>query len=88
MIASTVMTAVSALRPHVAAVAVLALALSACGEKPQILDTSGKKTDAAPWTASNSAVPAFAARGWKGGDKTAWEAQIHKRNQAQNDYLR
>lgn len=66
----------------------LAAALSACGEKPQVSDASGKKTDAAPWTVSKSAVPAFAARGWKGGDKTAWEAQIRQRNQAQNDYLR
>ena len=85
MIASKV---ASALRPRVAAMFVLAVVLSACGEKPQVADSSGKKTDAAPWTASKSAVPAFAARDWKGGDKAAWEAQIHKRNQAQNDYVR
>ena len=82
------MNAVRAMRPGAAALVVALLGLAACGEKPQILDTSGKKTDAAPWTASNSAVPAFAARGWKGGDKTAWEEQIRKRNQAQNEYLR
>ena len=85
MIASKV---ASALCPRVAAMFVLAVVLSACGEKPQVADSSGKKTDAAPWTASKSAVPAFAARDWKGGDKAAWEAQIHKRNQAQNDYVR
>ena len=81
---------VRALRTRAAAMFVLTLAgaLSACGEKPQIFDASGKKTDAAPWTASKSALPAFAARDWKGGDKTAWEAQIHRRNQAQNDYMR
>ena len=78
----------STLRLQAAAMFALTLALSACGEKPQVSDASGKKTDAAPWAASKSAVPAFAARDWKGGDKTAWEAQIHKRNQAQNDYMR
>lgn len=78
----------SALRPRAAAMFVLAVVLSACGEKPQVADSSGKKTDAAPWTASKSAVPAFAARDWKSSDKAAWEAQIRKRNQAQNDYVR
>ena len=85
MIASRVAIA---LRPRVAAMFVLAVVLSACGEKPQVADSSGKKTDAAPWTASKSAVPAFAARDWKSSDKAAWEAQIRKRNQAQNDYVR
>jgi hypothetical protein len=64
------------------------LVLAACGEKPQILDTSGKKTDEAPWAVAGSADPAFAAPGWKAGDKTAWTEQIHQRNQAQNDYAR
>ena len=62
--------------------------LTACGERSQILDASGKKTDAAPWTVSSSAEPNFAAKGWKAGDKAAWEAQIRKRNQAQNEYAR
>ena len=78
----------SALRPRAAAMFVLAVVLSACGETPRVADASGKKTDAAPWTASKSAVPAFAARDWKSSDKAAWEAQIRKRNQAQNDYVR
>ncbi|CAN5890048.1 hypothetical protein BH11PSE8_BH11PSE8_16490 [soil metagenome] len=66
-----------------------ALALAACGEKPQARDASGKKADAEPWTTSDAAVPGFSAKGWKsGGDKSAWEKQIHQRNQSQNDYVR
>jgi len=66
----------------------LTLSLAACGEKPQTMDASAKKLDAQPWSASDAANPAFAAKGWKGGDKTAWEEQIRQRNQAQNDYAR
>ena len=64
------------------------LVLAACGEKPQTIDASAKKSDAEPWTVSNAANPAFAAAGWTAGDKTAWEEQIRKRNQSQNDYAR
>jgi len=71
-----------------AAATALTLSLAACGEKPQTLDASAKKVDAPPWAPSDSANPAFAAKGWKGGDKTAWEAQLRQRNQAQNDYAR
>lgn len=71
-------------------VAVFALvlgALTGC-EKSQALDPSARKPDAQAWTASEAANPAFMAPGWKAGDKTAWEEQIRKRNQAQNDYVR
>ena len=71
-----------------AAAAGALLTLAACGEKPQTMDTSGKKVDEAAWAVSSSADPAFAAAGWKGGDKAAWEQQIRQRNQAQNDYVR
>ena len=64
------------------------IALAACTEKPQVLGESGRKVDAAPWSVSDSAKPGFAASGWKGGDKAAWEAQLRARNQAQNDYVR
>lgn len=67
---------------------VLAVSLAACGEKPQKMDTAAKKQDGQPWTTADVANPAFYARGWKGGDKTAWEAQLRQRNQAQNDYAR
>ena len=72
----------------VAAVAVGALALAGCGEKKQSMTGAGKKSDPAPWVVGSGANPAFAATGWKGGDKAAWEEQMRQRNQAQNDYVR
>jgi len=72
----------------VATVAVAALTLGGCGEKKQTMTGAGKKSDPAPWVVGSSANPAFAAAGWKGGDKAAWEAQMRQRNQAQNDYVR
>ena len=64
------------------------LALAGCGEKTQALDASARKPDAQPWSVASGAEPAFMAAGWKAGDKAAWEEQIRKRNQAQNDYVR
>ena len=66
----------------------LALALAACGEKPQKMDVSAKQADGQAWVKSDAANPAFYASGWKVGDKTAWEEQLRQRNQAQNDYVR
>jgi hypothetical protein len=71
-----------------AAAAVLSLGLGACGEKPQSIDQAARRSDTGAWTMSQAANPAFAAPGWKGGEKAAWEQQIRQRNQAQNDYLR
>jgi hypothetical protein len=62
--------------------------LAGCGEPSQVKDASAKKSDAPPWSVSAAAEPAFAAPGWKAGDKTAWEEQIRQRNQSQNDYAR
>ena len=64
------------------------LALAGCGERAQVLDTSGKKVDEPAWAVSAGADPAFAAPGWKAGDKAAWVEQIRQRTQAQNDYAR
>ena len=72
----------------VGATTLLAFSLAACGERPQNLGAAAKRPDAEPWTTSEAANPAFYAKGWKAGDKTAWENQIHQRNQAQNDYAR
>ena len=69
-----------------AAAAFVMLAMVGCSERPQTMDASAKKADAAPWAHSDVANPAFAAAGWKGGDQAAWDAQIRARNQAQNDY--
>ena len=69
---------------------VMTLALVACGEKPQTIDSALARTSDEPaWAVSKAADPAFAASGWKTtGDKAAWEQQIRQRGQAQNDYVR
>jgi hypothetical protein len=61
----------------------MALALSACGDKPQELHTA--KTDSKAWDAAQNA---YVAPGWKPGDQTSWEEQIHQRAQSQNEYVR
>ena len=60
-----------------------ALLLSACAEKPQTAAT--KKFDAMPWDGSQTA---FAAPGWKAGDRASWEEQLKTRSQGQNEYSR
>ncbi len=64
--------------------ALLAAALTACGDKPQALESSRK--DSAAYTGTGKA---FANQQWKQGDKTSWESQLKARNQyGQNDYNR
>ncbi|NDP39668.1 MAG: hypothetical protein GZ093_13105 [Rhodoferax sp.] len=59
-------------------------ALSACGEKPQALQTN--KQAASAYTGTGKA---FANKDWKQGDKASWESQLKARNQyGQNDYTR
>jgi hypothetical protein len=61
-----------------------AAALSACGEKPQSLETNLR--DASAFTGTGKA---FAVKDWKQGDKASWESQLKARNQyGQNDYTR
>jgi hypothetical protein len=69
------------------ALAMMGLALGGCGEKAQTSATaSGKKADAKAW---EGAQAAYAAPGWKAGDKDSWEAQIKARaQQGQNEYTR
>ena len=63
----------------------LAALLCACGEKPQTLGTASKQ-DVAPYDGTGKA---FAAGGWKQGDKASWESQLKARTQqGQNDYSR
>ncbi|MEJ6005412.1 hypothetical protein WG899_07630 [Paucibacter sp. AS339] len=64
------------------------MALQGCGERSQKLEGKHHGSDTTVWSVSEAANPAFAAPGWKAGDKAAWEAQIRQRNQAQNDYSR
>lgn len=59
-----------------------ALALAACGEKPQTAGT-GRKDVAAYQGAQNS----FVAPGWTPGDKTSWEQRLRARGEnSQNEY--
>ena len=65
--------------------AAAALALAACGEKPQAMKENAKQDTAA---FEGTGMP-FTAPGWKAGDKTAWEAQLKTRTQnGQNDYTK
>ena len=62
-----------------------ALALSACGEKPQAMKDNAKQDTAA---FQGTGMP-YAAPGWKAGDKASWETQLKTRTQnGQNDYTK
>jgi hypothetical protein len=62
--------------------AVAAMALAACGEKPQVL--GGTLTDTKSFEGTGTS---FSAPGWKAGDKSSWEAQLRTRMQnGQNEY--
>ena len=62
-----------------------ALALAACGEKPQSMKDNAKQDTAA---FQGTGMP-FAAPGWKVGDKASWESQLKTRTQnGQNDYTK
>ncbi|WP_298926152.1 hypothetical protein [uncultured Ramlibacter sp.] len=61
------------------------LALAACTEKPQTLDSGGKQDTA---SFQGTGMP-FVAPGWKPGDKISWEQQLKTRAQnGQNDYVK
>ena len=60
--------------------AIAALGLAGCGEKPQEMVKTGKyqgKPDTAPWDS-----PQF------GGKQAEWERAIQARTQSQNEYVR
>lgn len=60
------------------------LLLSACGERPQVLQSS--KSDVPAFQGS---VGPFVAPGWKAGDKTSWEQGLKARMQnSQNEYTK
>jgi hypothetical protein len=46
-----------------------------------------RKSDAPAWQGTTGAS-AYAADGWKAGDRAAWEQQLRSRNQGQNEYAR
>ena len=58
------------------------LALTACGEKPQVL--GGTRQDTAAF--QGTGMP-FTAGGWQAGDQVSWESQLRTRTQrGQNEY--
>jgi hypothetical protein len=58
-----------------------AVALAACGDKPQEL----RKTDSKAWDAAQNP---YVDPNWKAGDRASWEEQMRQRAQAQNEYVR
>ena len=62
------------------------LALAACGERPQTLESGARKPDQK--VAQQPADKSEVAPGWTDGDKASWEQQIRNRSQAQNEYAR
>jgi hypothetical protein len=62
-----------------------ALALAACGERPQELAGHKIKGSGPDW--QGPASP-FTAPGWKVGDERSWDQQMQTRAQAQNEYAR
>ena len=69
----------------------LAIGLSACGEREQVIVyKQGKyqgKPDGKPWESDPSAS-LYTSSKWTAGDKTSWEAAVRARNQNQNEYSR
>ena len=60
-------------------------ALSACGEKPQTLQSAAKVDSQA---FQGTGAP-YAVQGWKQGDKASWEQQVKNRTQqTQNEYTK
>ena len=70
--------------PVLMAMLAAAAALSACGDKPQTLQ-SGVKVDSQAF--QGTGMP-YAVQGWKQGDKTSWEQQVKTRTQTQNEYTK
>ena len=58
--------------------------LTGC-EKPQVSQQTKRKPDVAAYQGTDNA---FADTSWKRGDAVAWEEQLRKRSQGQNEYSR
>jgi len=60
--------------------------LGGCGEREQVKTADDAQArDAAPWkgAASRYAIP-----GWQTGDARAWENQLRRRGQNQNEFVK
>jgi len=73
------------------AVVAMALGLSACGEREQVIVyKQGKyqgKPDTKPWENAPGAS-LYTTSKWNQGDRTSWESAVKTRNLAQNEYNR
>ena len=75
-------------RPVVSAAVLLLLAatLAGCGERAQTSDQlASRRSLQPPWDA---AANPFVVSGWKSGDQASWQAQMTKRAQNQNEFVR
>ena len=69
----------------------LASALSACGEREQVIVyKQGKyqgKPDTKPWE-NDPGASLYTSSKWSKGDRTSWESALKTRNLGQNEYTR
>ena len=65
--------------------ALAAVVLLAGCEKPQVSQPTQRKPDVAAYQGTDNA---FADTSWRRGDSAAWEEQLRKRSQGQNEYSR
>ncbi len=70
-------------RAHLLLLALAAVALAACTEKPQT--AAVKKSDV---PAYHGAQNPFVTAGWNAGDSGSWEEQMRVRVRNQNEYVR
>jgi len=73
------------------AAVLLAVGLSACGEREQVIVyKQGKyqgKPDTPPWE-NDPGASLYTSSKWSKGDRTGWESALRTRNLAQNEYSR
>lgn len=75
----------TATRLMIAGAALLAAAALAGCEKDQTSVASSRLATQPPWDA---AADPFVAPGWTSGDKASWLAEVNRRAQNQNEYVR
>jgi hypothetical protein len=73
------------------AAVLIAVGLSACGERDQVtVYKQGKyqgKPDTKPWE-NDPGASLYTSSKWNKGDKTSWESAIRTRSLGQNEYTR
>ena len=72
-------------RSVIAGLAVLAAALLGGCEKEQTSVAASRLANQPPWDA---AADPFVVPGWTSGDKASWLAEVNRRTQSQNEYVR